>query len=149
MSRKLNDQPNLDHLKREAKRLLRGARAGDSDALALLRHLAQYEKADEAVIASAATLLEVQLVLARDYGFAGWPELKQFVESRKPTLETARSVLPIGNFEEALAHYRDWLGFNLDWDWFEAPDEPVIAAFSRDDVAFMVNGYPNTPGPTT
>ena len=149
MSRTLNEQPNLDHLKREAKRLLKDVRSNDPGAIALLRVLSQYHRADDETIASAATLLETQLALARDYGFSGWLEMKEFVESRTPTLGKVRPVLRIGPFEEALAHYRDWLGFNLDWDWFEAPGEPVIAAFSRDDVEFMVNAYPDTPGPTT
>ena len=149
MSRQLTEQPNLDYLKREAKRLLRAVRSSETDALALVRELPQYATADDERIASATTLLEIQLVLARDYGFAGWPELKAFVESRTPTLSKARPVLRIGSFREALAHYRDWLGFDLDWDWYEAPGEPVIAAFSRDDVEFMVNEYPDTPGPTT
>lgn len=149
MSRTLNEQPNLDHLKHEAKRLLKDVRSSDPSAVALMRALNQYQTADDQTIAAAATLLEAQLALARDYGFIGWLEMKAFVESRTPTLGRAVPVLKVGPFEEVLAHYRDWLGFNLDWDWFEAPGEPVIAAFSRDDVAFMVNAYPNTPGPTT
>lgn len=149
MGRLLSERPSLDHLKREAKRLLREARSGQPEPLALLQSLPDYRGETDADVSRSATLLEMQLALARDYGFAGWAELKVFVESRVPRLGKVRPVFRIGSYQDALTHYRDWLGFNLDWDWFEAPGEPVIAAFSRDGVEFMVNEYPSTPGPST
>ncbi len=75
------------------------------------------------------------------------PALKTYVESRTPVLYPFRPVLRIGSYKEALDHYADWLGFRLEWDWREAPGQPVIAAFSRDGVEFMVNEYPDTLGP--
>ena len=65
-------QPDLDQLRRQAKELLRAARAGDSDATARIRAVS-----DELTLAAA------QLTLAREYGFASWPRLKEEVDARK------------------------------------------------------------------
>jgi len=147
VSRSLPARPNLDHLKREAKRILRTLKAGGSDELPLLRQLPRYADVSEVEITTSATLLDVQQALARDYGYTGWPALKAFVESKTPVLYPFRPVLRIGSYAQALDHYADWLGFKLEWDWREAPGQPVIAAFSRDGVEFMVNEYPDTLGP--
>jgi len=147
LNRSLPPHPNLDHLRREAKRLLRALKAGDSDTVSLLRRLRKYAGTGEAEITASATLLDVQQALARDYGYDGWPALKNYVESRTPVLYPFRPVLRIGSYDEALDHYAGWLGFKLEWDWREAPGQPVIAAFSRDGVEFMVNEYPDTLGP--
>ena len=48
-------------------------------------------------------------------------------------------VFGIGSYDEAVAHYVDWLGFNLDWEWRAAPGRPVIMAISRDEVSLMLN----------
>ena len=84
MSRSLPTRPNLDHLKREAKRILRALKAGNADAFPLLRHLPKYADTTATEITAAATLLDVQQALARDYGFAGWSALKSYVESKTP-----------------------------------------------------------------
>ena len=68
----LPTQPDLDQLRRQAKELLRAARAGDSDATARIRAVS-----DELTLAAA------QLALAREYGFARWPRLKEEVDARK------------------------------------------------------------------
>lgn len=59
MSRDLPDNPNLEHLKKQAKALLDRMR----------------ERQPEA------TLTDAQHVLARDYGFASWPKLKSHIEA--------------------------------------------------------------------
>lgn len=65
---RLPDQPDLDHLRKQAKDLLRRARAGDADAVALVE---RYDPGDQAL-----TLTRAQRVLARGYGFAGWSRLR-------------------------------------------------------------------------
>jgi hypothetical protein len=59
MSRDLPPRPDLEHLKKQAKALLRSMRERDADA----------------------TLADALHALARDYGFASWPKLKAHVES--------------------------------------------------------------------
>lgn len=76
----LPERPDLDHLRRQAKRLRDDARAGDEDALARVgRHVPPRE--DQPVALSTA-----QYVIAREYGFASWPRLKAEVDERVMTL---------------------------------------------------------------
>ena len=64
-----------------------------------------------------------------------------------PSIQNMVPVLGIDDYTAARAHYVDWLGFEVDWEWREAPGEPVIMAISRDQAAFMLNEYPNAvPG---
>jgi ankyrin repeat protein len=65
MSKQLPKQPSLEHLKNEAKALLRLAKTGDPDA--------QQQVGD-------AKLATAQLAIARGYGFASWSKLKRYVE---------------------------------------------------------------------
>ena len=60
---------DLDQLRRQARELLRAARAGDADALARLD-----------AIAVAPTLAGAQLALAREQGFSSWSKLKADVD---------------------------------------------------------------------
>jgi len=65
MSRPLPPYPNLEHLKKQAKDLL--------------HNLKQQNPASK--------LTDAQHVLAREYGFASWPKLKVYVESRSHPVE--------------------------------------------------------------
>ena len=66
---KLPIRPDLDHLRHQAKDLLRAARSGD---------LAALER-----VGAPPSLARAQLAIARDYGFAAWPRLKIEVERRQ------------------------------------------------------------------
>ena len=57
-------KPSLDHLRRQARDLLRAARAGDTTAAGRIR-----------AVADALTLASAQLAVAREYGFASRTEL--------------------------------------------------------------------------
>jgi ankyrin repeat protein len=69
MTRRLTPQSTLDNLKREAKRWLKALRCHNSDARARLERAHAKPPGEP-------TLRDVQLALAREYGFAGWSELK-------------------------------------------------------------------------
>ena len=71
--RTLPPRPNLEQQKKLAKDLIDAFRAGDSEAVARIRA----ELPDKKSIA----LADAQFVLAREYGFASWRELKQRIES--------------------------------------------------------------------
>ncbi|MGQ7848035.1 ankyrin repeat domain-containing protein [Granulosicoccus sp. 3-233] len=66
-------RPSLEHLKKQAKRLL--AAAGAHDREALMRIGPYFGKPDDI------TLQQAQLVIARDHGFSSWTRLKRYVES--------------------------------------------------------------------
>jgi len=80
MSRSLPDRANLDHLKNEAKALLREHRRGETAACDTLRCLVRFRAAsDEEILAADLPLQEVQHALARDYGFTNWKALADHV----------------------------------------------------------------------
>jgi len=67
----LPEYPNLDHLRHEAKDLLRAARRGDQRSVELMRQ-----------VSGGLTLSAAQLTVAREYGYPSWPALKADVEAR-------------------------------------------------------------------
>ena len=77
MSRQL-PAPNLDQLKNQAKDLLKAHASGDPDAIErVLENHPAYPVRSETEL----TLSDAQLVIAREYGFLGWPKLKAHVDS--------------------------------------------------------------------
>lgn len=74
--------PDLAHLKKQAKHLVRDAHAGDAEALArFARTLPAFRTVDLA--AYELKLHDAQSVLAREYGFLSWIELKRYVEWKR------------------------------------------------------------------
>lgn len=95
MVRFLPPDPDLTHLKNEAKALHRALQRGDPDVCALLRHVRRFQDApDEAILAAAVPLTEVQFALARDYGFPSWPALRAVVASVRPPAGFAPDAEP-------------------------------------------------------
>lgn len=74
-ARDLPARPSLDSLRKQAKRLARDAEAGHPDAVA--RVLAQLPR-----LSLPLSLRDAQLVVAREYGFAGWSALAGEVDGR-------------------------------------------------------------------
>ena len=83
MSKQLPSQPNLRHLKNEAKEFHKALDRGDAGmAERLAANLPRLSGATPAQIAAAdVSLQEVQHVMANEYGFASWAELAASVES--------------------------------------------------------------------
>ena len=72
---KLPVRPSLDSLRKQAKKLARDIAAGDAGAIARAR--AELPKAELPL-----SQRDAQLVLAREYGFAGWQDLVKEVKLR-------------------------------------------------------------------
>jgi ankyrin repeat protein len=85
-------RPSLDHLRREARDLLRAAQSGDTAAADRIR-----------AVSAAPTLASAQLAVAREYGFASWARLKTAVEARSTDLARQADVF-------CEASIRDWTG---------------------------------------
>ena len=85
-------RPSLDHLRREARDLLRAAQSGDTAAADRIR-----------AVSAAPTLASAQLAVAREYGFASWARLKTMVEARTTDLARQADVF-------CEASIRDWTG---------------------------------------
>lgn len=80
-TRSLPDSPNLDQLRRQAKELLRDARAADPRTLDRFRILPSLVRASDAELASAPLALhDAQSVIAREHGFPSWNALRERVE---------------------------------------------------------------------
>jgi ankyrin repeat protein len=85
------ERPNLEQLKRQAKDLLRSARASDPAAFARFRILPAFSHTSDAEFARAALALhDAQSVIAREHGFDSWTALRERVEDL--TLEFGAAV---------------------------------------------------------
>src|SRR5262245_23248768 len=77
----LPDHPNLEQLKRQAKDLLRSARARESSALARFRNLPAFAHDSDADLSRRTLALhDAQSVIAREHGFESWNALRERVE---------------------------------------------------------------------
>ncbi|HEY8227808.1 MAG TPA: ankyrin repeat domain-containing protein [Pyrinomonadaceae bacterium] len=72
----LPSNPSIENLRKQAKSLLKGVRAGDANALTRVREF--HPRSTQAL--QNFRLNDAQLVIARSYEFAGWSKLKEYVE---------------------------------------------------------------------
>jgi ankyrin repeat protein len=79
-TRPLPNDPSLEHLRKEAKRLRSAVRAGDAAAIAQAHEF--HPRAAEAI--AQFSLTDAQLATARRYGFASWPKLKAHLTAIEP-----------------------------------------------------------------
>ena len=91
--RTLPSRPNLEQQKKLAKQLLHAFRLSDHEAIARVRA----ELPDKTEI----SLADAQFVLAREYGFSSWRELKTSInrqtEARRPPLEQFKRAVRAGD----------------------------------------------------
>ena len=102
----LPPRPSLEHQQKLAKRLLRGAWAGDADAIARARTFLPAASNPDTM-----KLHDAQLVIARGYGFDSWAAMKRKIESLTATpLEQFDIAVREGDAErtrDLLAHHAD------------------------------------------
>jgi hypothetical protein len=120
VSRGLPERPHLDVPKREARELLDEWRKGDADARERVRHRhPRFGAADDSAIATVPfRLSDAQLVVAREYGFAHWTELKQRIETNAHAHDLMRAIraddrdaaVRIVQAEPRLLHVPLWSG---------------------------------------
>jgi hypothetical protein len=84
--RRLPSNPNLDHLKYQAKDLLKEQAAGDLGAAQRIRefHPRFHRATDAEIFGAHLKLSDAQLTIARESGFQSWARLKRHIE--KPTV---------------------------------------------------------------
>jgi hypothetical protein len=78
--RPLPNHPSLEHLRKQAKRLLVSARAGTSEAIDQFREF--HPRASDA--GAHYSLSDAQIVIARSYGFTSWAALKRHLAEIEP-----------------------------------------------------------------
>src|SRR5579864_3466373 len=83
MKRQLPPHPDLDQLKTEANDLLKAYKAGAQEAIRRIKegHSRWSNATDSDIRAGKFGLSSAQAVVAREYGFASWPKLKEHVGS--------------------------------------------------------------------
>jgi hypothetical protein len=83
--RTLPDRPDIDQLKRQAKELLRSHRSGEAECVPRLREHVYTRPSWSGgdVFAAKFSLLDAQLVIAREYGFDNWQGLALQVAQRR------------------------------------------------------------------
>jgi len=91
----LPDRLNLDHLKKQAKQLIRLYRSRDAAAMARFRSAlpAMAGLSDEDISSQQLRLHDAQSCIAREQGFASWPDLKRYVEVQAVAQARAVRVL--------------------------------------------------------
>jgi len=104
--RPLPPHPNLDKQRKLAKTLARDYWRGTADAVERVRALHPKPPAPHSF-----TLSDAQLVIARGYGFAGWPQLKRKIDSltKSPT-ELFKAAVEAGDVDlvrRLLGSHRD------------------------------------------
>ena len=77
MASSLPNNPSLDRLKADARRLQRGVIAGEQDAVDLVQRW--HPKPSIALADTRFALHDAQLTVARSYGFTGWPALVHYL----------------------------------------------------------------------
>ena len=108
-SRPLPNDPSLEHLRKEAKRLRQAFSSGDAGARALVMEF--HPHAERAL--TRFSLTDAQLVTARAYGFASWARLKQHLTEVEPLIWNAPPppdpAEPVDVFVRlACMTYSDW-----------------------------------------
>ncbi len=85
MKKLLPLHPNLEQLKKQAKLVLRGQRAGNPSILRRIQehHPLQRTSTEAEIRAARFSLSDAQLVVAREYGFDSWTKLKAHVEAQE------------------------------------------------------------------
>jgi ankyrin repeat protein len=93
--KRLPDHPSLDHIKKQAKDLIRLYRGGDASALARFRDAlpAAAGLGDGAIASRDFRLHDAQSCVAREYGFASWLDLACYVAVQAPAPDRAARIL--------------------------------------------------------
>src|SRR5579862_5692409 len=147
MTRFLPENPSLDNLRKRAKALKRAWQKGDPEALERVR--AVHPRAEKPRLA------DCQLVLAREYGFTAWRELKNAVESASHDLPDRFVGIAClchddPHYDHRSFHSRAremlrqnlWIAGATIWSAAAAGNTAAIRAFLDEDPALV-----NRPGP--
>ena len=121
-------RPSLDHLRHEARALLRAAQAGDTTAAARI-----------GAVSDSLTLARAQLALAREYGFASWARLKAEVTARTAELAELADAFCVASIRDGsdraarmLAATPELAGYNLATAVILGDADRVRAEIARD-----------------
>ena len=103
-TKQLPQNPSLDHLKHQAKDLLRQRALREPGSAQRLRefHPSLRRATDQEIFSTHLTLSDAQLAIAREYGFASWGRLKRHIE--KPGLSDNLGLPHHERIEDPIFH---------------------------------------------
>ena len=92
----LPSNPDLEHLKHQARDILNALTSGIAEAAARVRefHPRYARMSDDEIRTSKLSLAAAQLIIAREYGFPSWPRLKHHVELSAQATASIAVLLP-------------------------------------------------------
>ncbi|HEU0036933.1 MAG TPA: ankyrin repeat domain-containing protein [Kofleriaceae bacterium] len=121
----LPSRPSLEHLRKQAKRLLRAVRDRNPDALA---QVAEHHPRGAAA-ATAFALHDAQLVIARRHGFASWPRLTRHLAAIAPHAWDPRAARDVESWiAHAVLDYDRWRPADLDRARAALAASPALAS---------------------
>ena len=102
--------PSLEHLKSQAKQLLKAHKEGSLDALQRIRSFFPKlsDAADVEIQSTTFGLQDAQLVIAREYGFASWTRLKEEVLNQEQDSTTMPAKDVFSRYSVRLMSHR-WI----------------------------------------
>jgi len=128
------DRLNLDHLKKQAKDLIRLYWSRDTEAIARFRDVLPLAagRSDDEIVSLKLRLHDAQSCVARDYGFESWTDLKRYVEVQSASREAGA------------ARVLHWLGlvYAGDVDGTSDHANPRVAARMLAETPDIVAGSP-------
>jgi ankyrin repeat protein len=157
MTSSLPPNASLENLRKQAKTLKKAWQSGDAAALERIRavHPRHLHRSSEAMRAARPRLADCQLVLARECGFASWPQLKVAVESTQGDLSEQFLFLAClcyndPHYDHRSFHARahellranSWIAAADIWCASAAGDRAAVEAFLDADPDLV-----NRPGP--
>jgi len=101
MTKTLPPSPNLEYEKKQAKALLKAYQAKETSAVERVRvsHPRLQNVSEKSIPSDQFKLSDAQLVIAREYGFSSWPQLKNQIETLREGLNETFS-----QFARAVQH---------------------------------------------
>lgn len=134
--------PNLENLRKQAKQLVRWHRERNYSVCPRIRSaLPRYRDAsDVEILAGSFTLVEAQLLLAREAGYETWAELRSGAETMtaitgstatQPTLDEAEPQLFVADIAASCTYFEQQLGFSV---VFIHGDPPFYGQVTRDAI---------------
>ena len=131
--RRLPVRPNLEHLHRQAKELLRAIHAGDADAIAEL-----HEHHPDSIDPAAAKLADAQFVLARSYSASSWTRLVHAVQLAEAIwLDDSDEVLALITRNSNLIHEDVLIRTDSNW----GPPMTYAANLGRDRIIRLLHSH--------
>jgi len=109
MTKSLPTNPSLEHLKNEAKAILKSVKNQDASICLILRNLKPLQKkTDSEILSSKPKLTDCQFAVAIEYGFTSWNAMKQFIKNQTNDDKLSSQLILEAITKKASDIHLDW-----------------------------------------